>query len=140
MPPNGDISCKKSSQYHFVNEYLYKPLNLAEAENKPNVTLRYSERYYPADIYTDERDNEFQNTPNRRPVNQVNLTDYDFQPLIWQKIFLIYYFLCKYVFFLFFTYKCSNSVKKIYPRNKKCKVTFFRHFYTFTALGQADHV
>lgn len=71
MPPSGDISCKKSSQYHFVNEYLYKPLNLAEAESKPNVTLRYSERYYPADIYTDERENEFQNSANRKPLNQV---------------------------------------------------------------------
>lgn len=71
MPPSGDIMCKKSSQYHFVNEYLYKPLNLAEAESKPNVTLRYSERYYPADIYTDERENEYHSTPIRRPVNQV---------------------------------------------------------------------
>ncbi|KAJ8683130.1 hypothetical protein QAD02_018922 [Eretmocerus hayati] len=57
MPPSGDISCKKSSQYHFVNEYLYKPLNLDEAESRPNVTLRYSERFFPSDIYTDERDN-----------------------------------------------------------------------------------
>ncbi|XP_043265836.1 uncharacterized protein LOC122405277 isoform X2 [Colletes gigas] len=56
MPPSGDINCKKSSQYHFVNEYLYKPLNLAEAETKPNVTLRYSERYFPADIHADERE------------------------------------------------------------------------------------
>lgn len=57
MPPNSpaEITCKKSSQYHFVNEYLYKPLNLQEAESRPNVTLRYSERYFPADIYTDER-------------------------------------------------------------------------------------
>ncbi|XP_015172115.1 PREDICTED: uncharacterized protein LOC107064209 [Polistes dominula] len=78
MPPSGDISCKKSSQYHFVNEYLYKPLNLAEAETKPNVTLRYSERYYPADIYTDEREaGDYQITPSsapppvRRPLQQV---------------------------------------------------------------------
>ncbi|XP_011497703.1 PREDICTED: uncharacterized protein LOC105362070 isoform X2 [Ceratosolen solmsi marchali] len=72
MPPNGDITCKKSSQYHFVNEYLYKPLNLDEAENKPNVTLRYSERYFPSDIYTDERENnEYRassSVPARRPV------------------------------------------------------------------------
>lgn len=76
MPPSGDISCKKSSQYHFVNEYLYKPLNLQEAETKPNVTLRYSERYYPSDIYTDEREvGDYQITPTpapvRRPVPQV---------------------------------------------------------------------
>ncbi|XP_046744593.1 uncharacterized protein LOC124410350 [Diprion similis] len=80
MPPSGDITCKKSSQYHFVNEYLYKPLNLAEAENKPNVTLRYSERYYPADIYADEREEaEYQVTSPtpapvvRRPTQQVFL-------------------------------------------------------------------
>ena len=72
MPPSGDISCKKSSQYHFVNEYLYKPLNLDEAESKPNVTLRYSERYFPSDIYTDERENDYRaspSTPVRRPVS-----------------------------------------------------------------------
>lgn len=79
MPPSGDITCKKSSQYHFVNEYLYKPLNLAEAESKPNVTLRYSERYFPADIYADERESsEYQISsptpaaPLRRPSGQVS--------------------------------------------------------------------
>lgn len=62
-----------------MNEYLYKPLNLAEAESKPNVTLRYSERYFPADIYTDEREvGDYQITPTspapvRRPVSQVIL-------------------------------------------------------------------
>lgn len=75
MPPSGDINCKKSSQYHFVNEYLYKPLNLAEAENKPNVTLRYSERYFPADIHPDEREiGDYQITPSapiRRPTPPV---------------------------------------------------------------------
>lgn len=83
MPPSGDISCKKSSQYHFVNEYLYKPLNLQEAETKPNVTLRYSERYYPADIHADEREiDDYQITPTpaplRRPAPQVP----DYYPLI----------------------------------------------------------
>ncbi|XP_034933910.1 uncharacterized protein [Chelonus insularis] len=68
MPPSGDISCKKSSQYHFVNEYLYKPLNLQEAESKPNVTLRYSERYFPGEIFTDER--EEPSNPSRRYNNQ----------------------------------------------------------------------
>ncbi|XP_018048455.1 PREDICTED: uncharacterized protein LOC108687275 isoform X1 [Atta colombica] len=71
MPPSGDISCQKSSQYHFVNEYLYKPLNLQEAETKPNVTLRYSERYYPSDIYTDEREvGDYQITPTPAPVRR----------------------------------------------------------------------
>lgn len=47
MPPGGDNICEKSSDYHFVNEFLYKPLNLEEYQHKPNVTLRYSDRYYP---------------------------------------------------------------------------------------------
>ncbi|CAL7933133.1 unnamed protein product [Xylocopa violacea] len=72
MPPSGDINCKKSSQYHFINEYLYKPLNLDEAETKPNVTLRYSDRYFPADIHPDEREvGDYQITPSapvRRPT------------------------------------------------------------------------
>ncbi|XP_032663474.1 uncharacterized protein LOC116840640 isoform X2 [Odontomachus brunneus] len=71
MPPSGDISCKKSSQYHFVNEYLYKPLNQQEAETKPNVTLRYSERYYPSDIHSDEREvGDYQITPTSAPVRR----------------------------------------------------------------------
>lgn len=78
MPPNGDIMCKKSSQYHFVNEYLYKPLNLDEAESKPNVTLRYSERYFPSDIYTDERETQHYRVtvaPPRRPVSILYYTE-----------------------------------------------------------------
>ncbi|XP_078035760.1 uncharacterized protein LOC144469407 isoform X2 [Augochlora pura] len=75
MPPSGDISCKKSSQYHFVNEYLYKPLNQQEVETKPNVTLRYSERYFPADIHADERETgDYQITPSapiRRPSQPI---------------------------------------------------------------------
>lgn len=76
MPPNGDVMCKKSSQYHFVNEYLYKPLNLQEAESKPNVTLRYSERYFPGDIFTDERESEDYSpthTPTKRPTHHQNI-------------------------------------------------------------------
>ncbi|KZC05615.1 PREDICTED: uncharacterized protein LOC107194124 [Dufourea novaeangliae] len=71
MPPSGDINCKKSSQYHFVNEYLYKPLNLAEAETKPNVTLRYSERYFPADIHADDHEvGDYQITPTAPPIRR----------------------------------------------------------------------
>lgn len=47
MPPGADNICEKSSQYHFINDYLYKPVNLEEHQNKPNVSLRYSDRYYP---------------------------------------------------------------------------------------------
>ena len=57
MPPGGDNICEKSSQFHFVNEYLYKPVNLEEYQQKPNISLRYSERFYPENYY-DEGENE----------------------------------------------------------------------------------
>ncbi|CAG9813227.1 unnamed protein product [Phaedon cochleariae] len=47
MPPGGENVCEKSTDYHFVNDYLYKPLNLEEHQRKPNITLVYSDRYYP---------------------------------------------------------------------------------------------
>ncbi|KAL1501523.1 hypothetical protein ABEB36_006828 [Hypothenemus hampei] len=47
MPPSGDNICEKSSDYHFVNDYLYKPLNLEEYQQRPNTSLRYSDRYFP---------------------------------------------------------------------------------------------
>ncbi|XP_046387475.1 alpha/beta-gliadin clone PW1215 isoform X1 [Ischnura elegans] len=56
MPPSHDNICKKSSQYHFVNDYLYRPLNAEEAQTKPNVTLRYADRYYPENYDRDEDD------------------------------------------------------------------------------------
>nr|XP_013119145.1 unnamed protein product [Stomoxys calcitrans] len=56
MPPSNDNNCQQSSKYHIVNEYLYKPVNLQEHQSKPNVTLRYSERYYPENFYDHERD------------------------------------------------------------------------------------
>lgn len=55
MPPSGDNICEQSSKYTFVNDYLYKPLNMEEHISKPNVTLRYSERFYPENFYLDER-------------------------------------------------------------------------------------
>lgn len=55
MPPNHDNICQKSSKYHFVNEYLYRPINEEEVQRKPNVSLRYSDRYYPAEVYNDDR-------------------------------------------------------------------------------------
>ncbi|XP_063238552.1 uncharacterized protein LOC134540041 [Bacillus rossius redtenbacheri] len=51
MPPSGDNICKQSTQYHFVNDYLYRPINTEEAQSRPNVTLRYSDRYYPDNYY-----------------------------------------------------------------------------------------
>ncbi|KAJ8923961.1 hypothetical protein NQ315_006737 [Exocentrus adspersus] len=61
MPPGGDNICDKSSDYHFVNDFLYRPVNLEEYQKKPNVTLKYSDRYYPEqyqarfDDYDEER-------------------------------------------------------------------------------------
>uniref|UniRef100_A0A1B0CB40 Uncharacterized protein n=2 Tax=Lutzomyia longipalpis TaxID=7200 RepID=A0A1B0CB40_LUTLO len=55
MPASADNICEQSTKYHFVNEYLYKPINMEEHQTRPNVTLRYSERYYPDEIYQDER-------------------------------------------------------------------------------------
>jgi hypothetical protein len=55
MPPSNENICEQSSKYHFVNDYLYKPINMEEHQTKPNITLRYHERYYPENIYTDDR-------------------------------------------------------------------------------------
>ncbi|XP_063617330.1 putative uncharacterized protein DDB_G0271606 isoform X1 [Cydia splendana] len=55
MPPTHDNICQKSAKYHFVNEYLYKPINEEEVQRKPNVSLKYSDRYYPAEVYRDDR-------------------------------------------------------------------------------------
>lgn len=55
MPPTHDNICQKSSKYHFVNEYLYRPINEEEVQKKPNVSLKYSDRYYPAEVYRDDR-------------------------------------------------------------------------------------
>lgn len=47
MPPGADNICAKSSQFHFVNDFLYKPINLEEHQTRPNVTLKYADRYFP---------------------------------------------------------------------------------------------
>lgn len=43
MPISKENICKKSSQFHFVNDYLYKPI---KDEDGNNSTL-YADRYYP---------------------------------------------------------------------------------------------
>lgn len=40
MPPSDENICEQSAKYHFVNEYLYKPINMEEHQSKPNVSLR----------------------------------------------------------------------------------------------------
>lgn len=69
MPPGGDNICEKSSQFHFVNEYLYKPLNLEEHQAKPNISIRYSDRYYPENYYENYEDEEDEPPrPQKQPV------------------------------------------------------------------------
>ncbi|XP_066157458.1 uncharacterized protein [Euwallacea fornicatus] len=66
MPPSGDNICEKSSDYHFVNDYLYKPVNLEEYQQRPNTSLRYSDRYFPESYrprYEDEEE-------DARPVHR----------------------------------------------------------------------
>ncbi|XP_065341003.1 uncharacterized protein LOC135940153 [Cloeon dipterum] len=54
MPPSHDNICAQSSQYFFVNDYLYQPVNAEEVARKPNTTLRYSDRYYPENDYPEQ--------------------------------------------------------------------------------------
>ncbi|XP_030024710.2 transcription factor SPT20 homolog isoform X2 [Manduca sexta] len=74
MPPTHDNICMKSSKYHFVNEYLYRPINEEEVQKKPNVSLKYSDRYYPAEVYRDDRyeqdEEEEEEQPRRQPPPQ----------------------------------------------------------------------
>lgn len=77
MPPSSENICDQSSKYTVVNEYLYKPINMEEHQRKPNVTLRYSERYYPENIYYDDRREYAQE--DRSPVRQqVKLSFFSF--------------------------------------------------------------
>lgn len=72
MPPGADNICDKSSQFHFVNEYLYKPLNLEEHQNKPNVSLRYSDRYYPNQYYpNNEEVGDYEDDEKKVPVSKI---------------------------------------------------------------------
>ncbi|XP_055610857.1 uncharacterized protein LOC129757607 [Uranotaenia lowii] len=75
MPPSSDNICDQSSKYHFINDYLYKPINMEEHMSKPNVSLRYSERYYPESFYVDERHYDYErqqrnHEERRQPVVQ----------------------------------------------------------------------
>lgn len=45
MAEGGDNICKQSTKFHFVNDYLYKPLQ--ESTQESNGTIRYANRYFP---------------------------------------------------------------------------------------------
>ncbi|KAF5301323.1 hypothetical protein FQA39_LY10721 [Lamprigera yunnana] len=88
MPAGHDNICQQSTKYHFVNDYLYKPVNLEEHQSKPNITLRYSERYYPDNFYyqQDYSNEELEpQEPNYRqqakPVVQVTPTPAPYRPV-----------------------------------------------------------
>jgi hypothetical protein len=78
MPATKENICQKSSEFHFVNEYLYKPI---EDEYGNNNTFLYADRYYPdgyepgvpfdmANSKKPEK-NQYQTAAqNRRPQNQ----------------------------------------------------------------------
>ncbi|XP_045458015.1 transcription factor SPT20 homolog [Melitaea cinxia] len=74
MPPTSDNICQKSAKYHFINDYLYRPINEEEVQRKPNVSLKYSDRYYPAEVYRDDRydqeDEEEEEEPRHAPAPQ----------------------------------------------------------------------
>lgn len=68
MPPSSENICKQSTQYHFVNDFLYRPVNTEEANSRPNVTLRYGDRYYPGSSFEAEEeytDREQEEAPQR---------------------------------------------------------------------------
>lgn len=46
MPPSSDFQCQKSSDFHFVNDYLYKPINSKQAAAY-NTSLKYADRFFP---------------------------------------------------------------------------------------------
>lgn len=74
MPPSSENICKQSAQYHFVNDFLYRPVNTEEANSRPNVTLRYGDRYYPGsgsfEADESEYDRDEEAPPSRRPQQQ----------------------------------------------------------------------
>ncbi|XP_028169030.1 putative uncharacterized protein DDB_G0271606 [Ostrinia furnacalis] len=72
MPPTHDSICQKSAKYHFVNEYLYRPINEEEVQRKPNVSLKYSDRYYPAEVYRDDRYEDEEEEEERRQEQAVH--------------------------------------------------------------------
>ncbi len=77
MPVTKDNICKKSSQFHFVNDYLYQPM---QDEDGNNSTL-YADRYYPegylpgddmADVVEPEKPNLQYNNNRRQTAIQNN--------------------------------------------------------------------
>ncbi|KAF4520960.1 hypothetical protein B566_EDAN011596 [Ephemera danica] len=68
MPPSHDNICQKSNEFFFVNEYLYRPVNLEEHQRKPNISLRYSDRYFPENEYALNHEDEQESRPRPQPT------------------------------------------------------------------------
>lgn len=49
MPPSEENICEQSAKYHFVNDYLYKPINMEEHQSKPNVFTQVCEEFFQVD-------------------------------------------------------------------------------------------
>jgi len=63
VPAAQDI-CSQTEKYHFVNDYLHRPI---EESLKPNQTVRYHQRYYP---------DEFLGDPAAPPTGSDNVVSY----------------------------------------------------------------
>lgn len=84
MPPSSENICKQSTQYHFVNDFLYRPVNTEEFNSRPNVTLRYGDRYHPGSSFDagEEYDREEDDEPQRPP----QFRQHQQQPALRQRI------------------------------------------------------
>lgn len=90
MPPSNDNICQQSSQFHFVNDFLYRPINAEEAQSRPNVTIRYADRYYPENYFEssptiEETGENIRHFQQRQPPSQAippraRVTPQPFQP------------------------------------------------------------
>ncbi|XP_046460159.1 transcription factor SPT20 homolog isoform X2 [Daphnia pulex] len=85
MPVAKDNICKKSSQFHFVNDYLYQPM---QDEDGNNSTL-YADRYYPdgylpgddmADVVEPEKPNLQYNNRRQQAPAQNNRSQQRYNP------------------------------------------------------------
>ncbi|KAF5307203.1 hypothetical protein FQR65_LT00719 [Abscondita terminalis] len=83
MPAGHDNICTQSTKYHFVNDYLYKPINLEEHQTKPNISLRYSDRFYPDNYnYQQDYEDEEDQTPRyKQPVKPAVPNSRPYKPI-----------------------------------------------------------
>jgi len=106
MPANKENICKTSSQFHFVNDYLYQPID--DEGNSDNSSSIYADRYYPdgyehgapfdmskvsepeevryqsfskpEESYNNQENRERAQAPQQRPVRRRPVTDQRYRP------------------------------------------------------------